>query len=64
MQVALVISLVALLLVAASATVAVQDQHTKHHEAKRRQTRLARLGEPTPRLAAYAAAQHHRWFGR
>ena|GEM_PF-6659749 len=63
MQVALVISLVTLFLVAATVTVAVQDRRTQHREAKRRHSRLARLGEPVPRLTAHSTARPHRSIG-
>ena len=63
MQVALVIGLVTLFLVAAAATVAVQDRRTQHREAKRRHMRLARLGEPVPQLTTHSTAPQRRSFG-
>lgn len=64
MQVALVISLVTLFLVAATATVAVQNRRAGAQEAKHRRARLMRLGEPAPQFTAYSNHHQHRWFER
>lgn len=64
MQVALVIGLVTLFLVTATVTVVAQDRRARHHAAKRRRARLARLGEPVPRLRAQPTTHPRNWFGR
>lgn len=56
----MVIGLVALILIAAAATVAAQDRRTQQLEAKRRRARLTHLGEPTPHLTTLSDARR-RW---
>lgn len=64
MSVALVIGLVGLFLLTATAIVAAQDRRARQHAAKHRKSRLTRLGEPTTQFAAYASQHHRRWFDR
>lgn len=67
MQLALVFGLVLLLLIAAAATVAFEDSRAARREARRRQARLARLGEVDPlaveRLRDRPGRQSRPWLG-
>lgn len=62
-QLALVIGLVALILIAATVTVAAQDTRAQEREATRRKARLTRLGEPPPYLAPTSEVRR-RWRER